>query len=266
MLSMVGAEGAHTAPERVRVVVGAQPGEARPAERLVRRLGGDVGQRLAIVDGFTARVPAAAIARLRRAAPVRTVARDVALTLSSVAPVEYDALAGSADDAPASTGSTGSTGSSTTVAQPPALAIDPPPAEIPADEPADEVARDAIAAAAEDAVVGASLAPDPVASGEDGVAAVQDAVADPVAPVEPSIDDGPARARASMDLIRASAGAHGGLTGAGIDVALIDSGVLGVDPLDGPASSCAAPTSPTTPTMPTCAASTRSATDRTWPA
>jgi serine protease AprX len=38
-----------------------------------------------------------------------------------------------------------------------------------------------------------------------------------------------------MDLIRAAAGAEGsGLTGAGVDVALIDSGVLGVAALDGP--------------------------------
>jgi serine protease AprX len=37
-----------------------------------------------------------------------------------------------------------------------------------------------------------------------------------------------------MDLIRAAAGAHGDLTGAGVDVALIDSGVLGVAALDGP--------------------------------
>jgi serine protease AprX len=37
-----------------------------------------------------------------------------------------------------------------------------------------------------------------------------------------------------MDLIRAAAGAQGDLTGAGVDVALIDSGVLGVAALDGP--------------------------------
>jgi serine protease AprX len=36
-----------------------------------------------------------------------------------------------------------------------------------------------------------------------------------------------------MDLIRASAGMRGDLTGAGVDVALIDSGVLGVPALDG---------------------------------
>lgn len=197
MLSLLGAEGAHAAHGRVEVVVGAEPGKARAAERLVRRLGGEVSQRVAIVHGFTARVPERSIGRLRRARSVRTVARDVPLTLSSAA----------------------------------LPAIDPPPAELPAGVPADDVAHDLIADAAADASAGSSLAPDPVASGED---AVSDAVADPIAPVEPAEDDGPARARASMGLIRASAGAHGGLTGAGVDVALIDSGVLGVAALDGP--------------------------------
>src|SRR5215207_5744410 len=124
MLSLVGAEVAQAAPERVRVVVGVEAGRARAAERLVRRLGGDVGRRLPIVDGFTAQVPVSSIARLRRSGSVPTVAR--------------------------------------------------------------EVARDAIADAAEDAAAGSSLAPDPVASGEDSVGALQDAVADPLVPVEPT--------------------------------------------------------------------------------
>jgi serine protease AprX len=211
MFALLGAEGAPAAePERrVLVVVGAQPGKARVAERLVQRLGGDVERRLAIVHGFTARVPAGSIARLRRAAAIRTVARDVQLQLSSVDPVDLD-------------------GEAT------APSIDPPPAEIPTDVPADEVAREVIQEAAEDAAAGSSLAPDPVTSGED-VAAVQDAAADPTAPVTPALDDGPSRARESMDLIRAASGVEdSGLTGAGIDVALIDSGVIGVSALDGP--------------------------------
>jgi serine protease AprX len=216
MLTLLGAEGALASagadPEpRVLVVVGAEPGKARAAQRLVERLGGDVGQRLPIVHGFTARVPAGSVATLRRARGIRTVARDVKLTLSSVAPVDVD---GEPTSAPA---------------------IDPPPAEIPTDLPPDDVAHDAIQDAAEDAAAGSSLAPDPVASGEDIAPAVQDAVVDPTAPVEPAADDGPSRARESMDLIRASSGADGsGLTGAGVDVALIDSGVLGVAALDGP--------------------------------
>ena len=206
MLPALGATEAQAAPDRVLVVVGAKPGKTRAAERLVQRLGGDVGRRLGIVHGFAARVPAASIARLRRSGSVRTVVRDTALTLSTLAPVE------------------------------PAVEIhpiDPPPAEIPVDAPADQVAQDVIADAAHDASAGTSLVPDPVAGGEDVVAAVQDAVIDPLAPVEPAPEDAPARARASMDLIRASAGAQGNLTGAGVDVAVIDSGVLGVAGLDG---------------------------------
>ena len=234
MLSLVGAEVAQAAPERVRVVVGVEAGRARAAERLVRRLGGDVGRRLPIVDGFTARVPASSIARLRRSGSVRTVARDVALTLSTATPVEDEAATSGSTGSASSTDSSDSTDSTAMADEPPANPIDPPPAELPTDEPADEVAGDAIADAAEDAAAGSSLAPDPVASGEDSVGALQDAVADPLAPVEPAADDGPARARASMELIRAAAGARGGFTGAGVDVALIDSGVLGVAALDGP--------------------------------
>jgi hypothetical protein len=219
MLTLLGAEAATAAPDkRVLVVVGAEPGRSADAARLVERLGGDVDHRLAIVHGFTARVPAGAIPRLRRAAGIRTVVRDAKLTLSSVrtADGEVEETAPETDDA---------------TAHP----IDPPPAEIPTDAPADEVARDVIGDAAEDAAAGSSLEPDPVASGEDSVPATSDAVSDPVAPVEPAADDGPTRARASMDLIRAASGAEGsGLTGAGVDVALIDSGVLGVPALDGP--------------------------------
>jgi serine protease AprX len=217
MFSLLGAEGAVATKSepRVLVVVGAEPGKAGAAKRLVARLGGDVGQRLAIVHGFTARVPASSIARLRRAGAIRTVARDRTLRLSST-------LSPAGDSANDPTDS--SSGS----------AIDPPPAEIPTDLPPDEVARDLIQDAAEDAAAGSSLAPDPVASGED-VAALQDAVVDPTAPIEPAADDGPSRARASMDLIRAASGAESSdLTGAGVDVALIDSGVLGVAALDGP--------------------------------
>ena len=195
------------------------------------------------MHGFTARVPG----RLDRAAAslgaVRTVARDVPLTLSGAAPVlpaltREAVTSGSYSSAPAPVADTATaapnSGSSAPTSGSSAPAIDPPPAEIPTDLPADEVAHDAIADAAADAAAGSSLAPDPVAGGEDGVAAVQDAVTDAVAPVVPAADDGPARARASIDLIRASAGLRGELTGAGVDVALIDSGVLGVAALDGP--------------------------------
>jgi serine protease AprX len=207
MLSLFGADGAAADGERhVLVVVGAQPGKAGAAERLVERLGGDVQQRLAIVHGFAARVPASSIERLRRAPAIRSVARDVELTLSTTFDEETEAPR-----------------------------IDPPPAEIPTDAPADEVARAVIQDAAQDAAAGSSLEPDPVASGEDAGMAVQDAAEDPTAPIETPADDGPSRARDSIDLIRAASGAAGSeLTGAGVDVALIDSGVIGVSALDGP--------------------------------
>src|SRR5688572_30830451 len=86
MLSWLGTEAAQADRGGVQVVIGAEPGKGRTAARLVRRLGGDVGHRLPIVHGFTARVPAGAIARLRRAEAIRTVARDVPLTLSIAAP------------------------------------------------------------------------------------------------------------------------------------------------------------------------------------
>jgi serine protease AprX len=224
MLSLVGSGVAEAAPARTEVVVAAAPGKARVAEGLIRRLGGEVGHPLPIVHGFTARVPAGSIARLRRADAVRKVVRDVPLTLSG-ATQDFEELDGEAAAADSATG--------VPAADVPAPAIDPPPAEIPTDVPADDVADDVIADAAADASAGSSLEPDPVAVGEDAVAAVQDAVTDAVAPVVPAADDAPARARASMDLIRASAGVRGDLTGAGVDVALIDSGVLGVAALDG---------------------------------
>ena len=262
MLAALGAETAHAEPRNVLVVVGAQPGRTHAAERLVARLGGRVGDRIAIVDGFAAHVPAGAIRRLRRSAAVRTVIRDTRLTLSS-APVREPADAAAGDDANAaddasaaddanagndanaggdtdagdetSAGDGAPAGGDTTAGGDPVPpAIDPPPAEIPTDVPADQAARQVIGDAAEDAAAHSSLAPDPVAGGEDGVPALADAVTDPTAPVEPTADDGPARARASLDLIRAAAGVPAGLTGAGVDVALIDSGVLGVPALDGP--------------------------------
>jgi serine protease AprX len=213
MLSLLGAEVASAKPaDRVLVVVGAEPGRSADAARLVRRLGGRVEARLAIIHGFTARVPAGAIRPLRRAGAIRTIVRDTRVTLSTTTP---------------------DGGLAVPATQPPA--IDPPPAEIPTDQPVDEVAREVISDAAQDAAAGSSLLPAPVASGGDTVPALNDAVTDPTAPVQPTADDGPARARASMDRIRAAAGVGSSrLTGAGVDVALIDSGVLGVPALDGP--------------------------------
>ena len=183
MLTLLGAEGAQAAgPDRkVLVVVGAEPGKARVAERLVHRLGGDVQQRLPIVHGFAARVPAGSIGRLRRAAAIRTVARDAKLHLSST-----DARRGrGAADRPAAGGDplrrarrrSCPRGRSATPPRtpPPARRSSPirsPPARTPS-------------------------RPSRTRSST------------PPRPVEPAADDGPSRARASMDLVRAATGAEG---------------------------------------------------------
>jgi serine protease AprX len=279
MLSLLGAEAATATAtatakpaHRVLVVVGAEPGRAADAARLVARLGGNVDRRLAIVHGFTARVPAAAIPRLRRAGAIRSVVRDAPLTLSSIRDAAYGEEPGSGDPSGSGGDASGSGGDGSGLGGDGSVsgddgsglgddgsglgddgsvsgddgsglgddgsgphAIDPPPDEIPTDESADAVAHDVIAAAAQDAAAGSSLEPEAVPSGADTVSALSDAVVDPTAPLEPTADDGPARARASLDLIRAAAGAaESGLTGAGVDIALIDSGVLGVPALDGP--------------------------------
>ena len=97
MLSLLGAEAATAngkSTGRVLVVVGAEPGRTAEAAGLVQRLGGDVDQRLAIIHGFTARVPAAAIHRLRRADQgvelLGLLARDGGQLLLGVAGMDRD--------------------------------------------------------------------------------------------------------------------------------------------------------------------------------
>ena len=63
------------------VVVLEHPGAGNAPERAVRALGGTVQRPLRLVDGFSARVPARAVARLRRADGVRSVSADRAFTL-----------------------------------------------------------------------------------------------------------------------------------------------------------------------------------------
>jgi subtilisin family serine protease len=83
-----GAPAAHArpmpvAPARVDVVVVPAPERGAAAQRLTRRLGGKVGRRLAIVDGFTASLPRGAVARLERSRAVRAVSRDSRMRVSS---------------------------------------------------------------------------------------------------------------------------------------------------------------------------------------
>ena len=61
------------------VIVRATPGAERRVEASTRRLGGTVGTRLPIVDGFSASIPAAAVPRLRVLPGVLSVAPDVRL-------------------------------------------------------------------------------------------------------------------------------------------------------------------------------------------
>lgn len=222
--------------QRVTVVVAAHSGERAAATKLVVRLGGRVGTRLDVVHGFSARVPASAIRKLRRSKAIRSVTRDVPLHLSL-----DDPNAPAATDPAAGTGAGAGTDPAAPAGVEPedgAPTIDAPPAEIPTDIPADDVAHEVIDNAAHDTATG-TLAPVPVPEGADEVptdstVAGQDAVLDPTAPIAPQPEDGPARARASMDILRAASGAAGtNLTGAGVDVAIIDSGVIGVGPLGG---------------------------------
>jgi hypothetical protein len=67
-----------SAPPRgsASVIVQAQPGSLERVQATVRRLGGSVGRRLPIVQGFSARIPRSALPALRRADGVRAVTLD----------------------------------------------------------------------------------------------------------------------------------------------------------------------------------------------
>jgi serine protease AprX len=68
--------GGSQAPATVHVVVTGEPGAGEAVAAAVRRLGGRVAARLAVVDGVVADVPAAAVDALRRAPGVRSVSVD----------------------------------------------------------------------------------------------------------------------------------------------------------------------------------------------
>jgi serine protease AprX len=86
---------AQAAPAPVEVLVVAQHDRAAAAQRLTERLGGAVEHGLTIVDGFTARVPRAALARLASSSSVRAVSRDGGLKLSTTDPGAAQAAASS---------------------------------------------------------------------------------------------------------------------------------------------------------------------------
>ena len=73
------------------VIVMAETGQEPTAEAAATRLGATVSRRLGIINGFAARVPAAAISRLEVAPGVRSVSADRSMTPLSVVPsLGYD--------------------------------------------------------------------------------------------------------------------------------------------------------------------------------
>jgi len=169
--------------QTARVVVVEGHGAGNGPERLVRSLGGTVGPRIKIINGFVADVPRGATGRLRAAPGVRSVTPDRTLHaagLDDEATTDTDTA--TADDA---------AGESTDTTTP----------------DADLVAESAIAEPTDDASEIPSEYPEPPLAG------------DPVA---------------SMGEIRSDIGVAGlGEDGEGVDVAVIDSGIVPVDGLDG---------------------------------
>ena len=83
LLAVVGGiPAAASGADSVKVIVREVPGHHREAARQVQRLGGEVGPRLALVDGFAARIPARATAALLRSPEILAVTPDSALRLS----------------------------------------------------------------------------------------------------------------------------------------------------------------------------------------
>lgn len=75
---------AGVAAERVPVIVRQAPGAGGAPEALVEQAGGTVGRQLAIIDGFTAEVPRAALARLRAGSGIRSVTVNQPVRLSGI--------------------------------------------------------------------------------------------------------------------------------------------------------------------------------------
>src|SRR4051794_2862880 len=95
---LVSAAPAHAADRFARIVVVERAPASQAAERLVRRAGGTVGRRLPLARGFSARVPAPALARLRRAGAVAGVWSDARVAMRGADdcqasdPICFDAL------------------------------------------------------------------------------------------------------------------------------------------------------------------------------
>jgi len=86
----------------VAVIVRARPGQRQQAADAVRSAGGRIGRDLPIVEGFTARLPAAAAQRLGADRAVQAVTPDTVVRFSSITP--GGGPLGLASNYPASTG------------------------------------------------------------------------------------------------------------------------------------------------------------------
>jgi serine protease AprX len=86
MLAVPAAPGARTTVpggQPVPVIVRTAPGAGHQVEQLVERLGGVVGRRLAIIDGFAATLPASALTRLQAAPQVASVTPNRPVSLQT---------------------------------------------------------------------------------------------------------------------------------------------------------------------------------------
>jgi serine protease AprX len=90
----------------VSVIVRELSGSGNGPEHAVEALGGTVGEHLGLIDGFSATVPADRVSILRTAAGVHSVTEDAALTLTSAAVDEANALPGSLSNVATITGAT----------------------------------------------------------------------------------------------------------------------------------------------------------------
>ena len=88
---IAGTRSAAASDERVSVIVRQLPGAGGAPQALVEQAGGTVGRRLGIIDGFTAVLPKASLARLRASHAVRSVTVNQPVRLASADGLAADA-------------------------------------------------------------------------------------------------------------------------------------------------------------------------------
>lgn len=89
---VLGPGGSSVSAQRpTKVIVRAAPGQLSTAEALVKSVGGQVVESLAIINGFSATVPTAGVAELSRSGAVAAVTPDGSVTLDGIDPnLGYD--------------------------------------------------------------------------------------------------------------------------------------------------------------------------------